>query len=55
MQDSWSVLTHPEEVVFHADSKLVAAQPQRAHRREGKFRDAAADAGQLTTEQLLPV
>lgn len=48
-------LAHPEEVVFHADGELVAAQPQHAYRRDGELRDAASDAGQLTAEQLLPV
>ena len=54
---SWTrcVLAHPEEIVFHADGELVAAQPQYSHRREGKLGDTTADAGELTTDQLLPV
>lgn len=48
-------LTHPEEVIFHMDGKLVASQPQQADGRWGEFWNTAADAGQLTADQLLLV
>lgn len=47
--------THPEEVAFDADGELVAAQLHCSYWREGEFRDAAGDAGELTADQLLVV
>lgn len=48
-------LTHPEEVVLHADGKLVSPQPEQAHGGGGEFGNTAAHAGQLAAQQLLPV